>query len=137
MDATPKDVAAQFYAIIEGADAEGLRKICSPDMKGHAGAGANLTELVNSVGSFTAAFPDLRADVRHLVCEDDLVSSWVTFTGTHKGDFAGVSGSGRQVKFAEWDLFRISDGKIIEITQNCDLFTLLNQIGALPTTTPA
>jgi hypothetical protein len=29
------------------------------------------------------------------------------------------------------------DGKIVEITQYCDLFTILNQIGALPTAAPA
>jgi ketosteroid isomerase-like protein len=47
-----------------------------------------------------------------------------------------VAGTGRPVKFAAWDLFRIDGGKIVEITQYCDLFTILNQIGALPTASP-
>ena len=34
-----------------------------------------------------------------------------------------VPASGRRVKFAEWDLFRVRDGNIVEITQHCDLFT--------------
>jgi predicted ester cyclase len=70
------------------------------------------------------------------VCEGDLVSTWVSYEGTHKEDFAGVPGSGRQVKFAAWDLFRVDGDKIVEITQYCDLFTILNQIGALPTAVP-
>ena len=69
--------------------------------------------------------------------EDDLISSWVSYTATHAADFAGVPASGRRVKFAEWDLFRVRDGKIVEITQYCDLFTIMSQIGALPTAAPA
>ena len=30
----------------------------------------------------------------------------------------------------------IQDGKIVEITQYCDLFMIMSQIGALPTAAP-
>ena len=69
------------------------------------------------------AFALLRGDAR-------------TYTATHRGDFAGVPASGRAVKFAGWDLLRIRDGKIVEITQYCDLFMIMSQIGALPTAAP-
>ena len=41
------------------------------------------------------------------------------------------------MKFAAWDLVEVRDGKIVDTTQYCDVFTLMNQIGALPTATPA
>jgi ketosteroid isomerase-like protein len=41
------------------------------------------------------------------------------------------------VKFVAWDLIRVADDRIAEITQYCDVFTLMNQIGALPTAAPA
>ena len=84
-----------------------------------------------------APFPDLTAELRYLVQEDDLVSAWICYTATHQADFAGVPASGRKVKFAAWDLFRVRDGKIVEITQYCDLFAIMSQIGALPTAAPA
>ena len=115
---------------------DALDEVCTPDLRGHAGAGADLEQLKSSIGSFVGSFPDLRAKVRHLVREGDLVSSWVTYEGTHDEEFAGVPGSGRSVRFAAWDLFRIENGKIVEITQYCDIVTILNQIGALPTTAP-
>lgn len=133
----PKAVVSRFYEVMGDWSAEALEEICSPDLKGHAGAGADLEQLKASIGSFVEAFPDLRADVRHLVREGDTVSAWVSYEGTHKEEFAGVPASNRPVKFAAWDLFRLQDGKIVEITQYCDLFTILNQIGALPTSTPA
>lgn len=109
----------------------------SADLMGHAGAGANLQELTTSIASFLAPFPDMRCEPRYLVQEDDLVSVWLTYTATHQGEFAGVPASGRALKFAGWDLMRVADDKIVETTQYCDLFTVMSQIGALPTAAPA
>ena len=133
----PKAVVSRFYEIVNEGAVEKLGELCAPDMVGHAGAGANLAALKMSIGSFLEAFPGLHADVRHAVAEDDLVSTWVSYEGTHGGEFAGISATGRHVKFVAWDLIRVADGRIVEITQYCDVFTLMNQIGALPTTTPA
>jgi steroid delta-isomerase-like uncharacterized protein len=137
METTEKAVVRRFYEIVGSGRPEDLDELCSPDLVGHAGAGSNLADLKAAIGSFLAPFPDLSAHLRHLVQEDELVSSWITFTATHEADFAGVPASGRRVKFAEWDLFRVRDGQIVEITQFCDLFTIMSQIGALPTAAPA
>lgn len=133
----PKSVVRQFYAAINDWSPEKLDDVCSPELRGHAGAGADLTQLKQSIGSFHDAFPDLHADLRAVVCEGNVVSTWATYQGTHHGEFAGISGSGRQVRFAAWDLIEVRDGRIADITQYCDVFTLMNQIGALPTATPA
>lgn len=132
-----KAVARAFYDAITSGDVGALDSVCTPDMRGHAGAGATLQDLKQSTASFHEAFPDQRIDVRHLVAEGDLVSTWVTYTATHKAPFAGVPATGATVKFAAWDLMRIRDGRIVELTQYCDLFTLMNQIGALATAAPA
>lgn len=130
-------VAARFYEVINAGSVNRLDEVCAPDLHGHAGAGADLDQLKQSISSFRESFPDLRAEARHIVCEGDLISTWVTYEGTHRGQFAGVTGTGRQVKFAAWDLIRVDGDRIVEITQYCDVFTLMNQIGALPTSTPA
>jgi steroid delta-isomerase-like uncharacterized protein len=132
----PRSVARRFYDIVNEGSLDKLDEICAPDLRGHAGAGGDLTQLKQSIGAFLQAFPDLRSDPRYIVCEGDLASAWVSYEGTHEGEFAGVTGSGRSVKFVAWDLIRVEDGRIAEITQYCDLFTLMNQIGALPTAAP-
>jgi steroid delta-isomerase-like uncharacterized protein len=137
MTSDPKAVVRRFYEMVNDGALKRFDEICAPDLKGHAGAGADLAQLKQSIGSFREGFPDLRAEVRHAVAEGDLVSTWVSYRGTHKGEFAGLSGSGRPVKFVAWDLIRVKDGRIAEITQYCDVFTLMNQIGALPTAAPA
>lgn len=132
-----KDVARRFYELVTAGRVDDLDEVCATDLVGHAGAGANLTELKAAWHGFAAPFPDLRGEPRHLVQEGDLVSCWASWTATHRGEFAGVPASGRTVRFAAWDLMRIQDGKIVELTEYCDLFTILSQIGALATAAPA
>lgn len=135
METSEKDVVRRFYNIIGSGRPEDLDEVCAVDLKGHAGAGSDLHELKGEWASFVAAFPDLTPEVRHLVQEGDVVSAWLSYTGTHQSDYAGIPASGRKVKFAAWDLLRIREGKIVEITQYCDLFTIMSQLGALPTAT--
>ena len=137
METSEKGVVRRMYELINQGRVDDLDEICSPDLKGHAGAGADLQDLMSSLQGFREPFPDLTVDVRHLVQENDIISAWLSYTATHQGDFAGVPASGRRIKFAAWDLVRIRDGRIVEITQYCDLFTIMSQIGALPTSAPA
>lgn len=132
-----KAVARAFYEAITSGNVGALDDVCAQDMRGHAGAGATLRDLKQSTASFNEAFPDEQIEIRHLIAEGDLVSTWVTYAGTHKAPFAGVPASGSRVKFVAWDLMRVRDGRIVELTQYCDLFTLMNQIGALATAAPA
>ena len=131
-----KAVLQRFYEIVNEGATEKLDDVCAPDLKGHAGAGADLTQLKQSIASFREAFPDLRAEVRHAVAEDDLVSTWVSYQARIKENSPACRGRAA-MKFVAWDLIRVEDGRIVEITQYCDVFTLMNQIGALPTAAPA
>ena len=137
MDSNEKSVVRRFYGIINSGKTEDLDLVCAEDLRGHAGAGADLAELKSAIMGFLAPFPDLTVDILHLVQEGDTVSAWLSYSGTHRADFAGIPASGRKVKFAGWDLVRVRDGKIVEITQYCDLFALMSQIGALATAAPA
>lgn len=137
METPEKRVVRRFYEIVGSGRPEDLDEVCAPDLQGHAGAGSDLAELKDSTASFLVAFPDMRPEIRNLVQEGDVVSVWLSYTATHRADFAGIPASGRRVKFAGWDLMRVRDGRIQEITQYCDLFAIMSQIGALPTAAPA
>jgi len=136
METPEKQLVRRFYEFVNAGSPERFDEICTPDLIGHGGAGGNLAELKDATASFIAPFPDLTAELRNLVQEDDVVSVWISYTATHQADFAGVPASGRKVRFAAWDLVRVRDGKIVEITQYCDLFAIMAQIGALPTAAP-
>ena len=45
----------------------------------------------------------------------DIVASRGTITGTHLGDYMGLTASGKQVSFGGITYDRLRDGKVVEI----------------------
>jgi steroid delta-isomerase-like uncharacterized protein len=79
---------------------------------------------------FRAAFPDTRLEVEALVAEGDLVVARWTISGTHSGVWGSVSPTGRSVRFAGVNFFRLANRKIAEIWNVRDDLGLREQIGA-------
>jgi predicted ester cyclase len=78
------------------------------------------------------AFPDVNASVQQWVVEGDLVTAVVTFTGTHQAEFMGVAATGRPVAWSIIDVFRVRDGKVVELWHNVPNDDILAQIGDTP-----
>jgi steroid delta-isomerase-like uncharacterized protein len=79
-----------------------------------------------------SAFPDLRMEVREILADGDLVSARVVATGTHRGDFMGMSSSGRHIEVQVFDMVRIRDGQVTEHWGLMDAISMMQQIGATP-----
>ena len=56
------------------------------------------------------------------------------FRGTHEGEFTGITPTGKQVTMAGIDIFRIAEGKIVELWNQEDVLGMMQQIGAGPRT---
>jgi steroid delta-isomerase-like uncharacterized protein len=82
---------------------------------------AGLTDLIG-------AFPDWQWETKHMVFEGDLAVAHMVVTGTHKGTFAGVAATGRTVRAAEFALYRVADGKIVEMWVTLDSASLMQQL---------
>jgi len=79
-------------------------------------------------GMIRQAFPDHDAKVVHMVAEDDLVATYKTFTGTHRGDFFGVPATGRKATIRVMDFVRYRDGKVAEHWNIVDIPGLMQQL---------
>jgi steroid delta-isomerase-like uncharacterized protein len=79
---------------------------------------------------FRAAFPDLRVTVDVMVGEGDFVVGRWTATGTHTGSWAGLEPTGRAITFSAANIFRLENGKVVEIWNHRDDLGLREQIGA-------
>jgi steroid delta-isomerase-like uncharacterized protein len=82
--------------------------------------------------SLRAAFPDFRAEIHWQAADGDLVTTFKTYHGTHKGAFLGVAPTGRKVHFETVDVMRVRNGRITEHWGVANLFSLMQQLGALP-----
>jgi steroid delta-isomerase-like uncharacterized protein len=81
-----------------------------------------------------AAFPDFHADIHWQLADGDRVTTYKTYHGTHRGEFFGIAPTGRKIQFETVDVMGVHDGKITEHWGVANLFSLMQQLGALPGT---
>jgi steroid delta-isomerase-like uncharacterized protein len=80
------------------------------------------------LGMIREGFPDHDAKVVHMVAEGDLVATYKTFTGTHRGAFFGVPPTGRRATIRVMDFVRYEDGAIAEHWNVVDVAGLMEQL---------
>lgn len=81
---------------------------------------------------FRAAFPDLSITVLAQVAQGDRVANHFVMKGTQRGDFQGVTATGKAVAVTGTNLMRFEGGKIAELHGQLDLVGLMQQLGAVP-----
>ncbi|MFJ3047550.1 ester cyclase [Herbaspirillum chlorophenolicum] len=95
---------------------------CTPDKAGALGLYRKLRE----------AFPDFHAVIHWQRADGDVVTTYKTYYGTHRGDFLGLAPTGRVIHFETVDAMRVQNGKITEHWGVANLYSVLQQLGALP-----
>ena len=84
------------------------------------------------VGMLFAGIPDLHVTVDHWILDGDMVTSIVTFSGTHQAEMMGVAPTNKPVTWTHIDVHRVKNGKIVEAWHNIPMSDILQQIGYQP-----
>jgi predicted ester cyclase len=82
--------------------------------------------------AYRAAFPDLHYTVEDAFEAGDKVVHRLTGSGTMKGDFLGMSATGRRATWSEIHIGRVADGRLIEHWGLVDQLGLFVQLGIVP-----
>lgn len=77
-----------------------------------------------------AGLSDLHGTIENLVAEGDMVAAWITFRGTHTGEFLGVAPTGKQVVYRLFVHQRIANGKIVDNWGLADFGSVRRQLAA-------
>ena len=80
-----------------------------------------------------AAFSDIHHRIEGVVVQDDDVAVRLIFEGTHTGEFMGVHPAGTRIAVEGSAFLRIAQDKIATLWGFLDQFSLMQQIGGLPT----
>jgi len=94
-------------------------------------------EFVQLQEGFLVSFPDQEVTVHQLVAEDDYVAVLATYRATHTGPMGQVPATGKAVSVPFLALFRIEDGKIVELWAEWDNMVMLAQLGLAPPPSPS
>jgi predicted ester cyclase len=133
------EVEEQNKAMVQKILAEGdkgnvefLREVCSSDYKMYWPSNAeplNMEEHIQLWQAFITAFPDLNHTIDEIVAEGDMVSTRETLRGTHKGEFQGISPTGKQFTMSAICLWRFKGGKYVEYRADGDMLGMMMQLG--------
>ena len=76
-------------------------------------------------------YADLHVTVEELIEEGDKVVGRNSVTGTHQGEYMGLSPTGKSVAYNEIFIFRFVDGRIAETWGVVDVLSQLKQLGGI------
>ena len=88
-----------------------------------------IADLKAFAQAFRSAFPDLQISIDEQIAEGEKVSTRISMTGTHRGDFLGLPATDRKVQLQGVVLSRLEDGLIKNEWELLDQLTLLQQLG--------
>jgi len=77
-----------------------------------------------------AAFPAYELVMHRMVAEGDLVAVHATMRGIHRGAFAGIPATGRQVAAGLMLFYRLDEGRIAQFWMQFDVASLMGQLTA-------
>jgi steroid delta-isomerase-like uncharacterized protein len=86
---------------------------------------------------YRTAFPDVHITINDQIAEGDKVVTRWTGTGTQKGEFMGIKPTNKYSTVTGVLFDRYQNGKLVESWANYDMFGMLQQLGVVPSLTPA
>jgi steroid delta-isomerase-like uncharacterized protein len=130
-----------LYGALNAGDLEGFGAMLAVDFVEHEetpGLAPTKDGVVELFRMYRAAFPDLHMEPEDVLTDGDRAVARVRATGTHQGEFMGMPASGKSVDVQLIDIIRFDgDGLAREHWGVVDLFTMMQQLGAIPEGPPA
>ena len=127
---TNMEAAMQFYTVYNDKRVDLVSQIFAPEYVGH----VNAHDIVGAeaaagfISGFLQGIPDAFYDVHERMESGDRVICRWTCTGTQTGNFYGMPATGKKVDCKGITIFRISNGKIAELWNVWDQYTLVQQL---------
>lgn len=88
--------------------------------------------LKNVITAFRTAFPDATFAIEQIFAEQDKVVSYVTVSGTHKGEWLGAAPTDKEITWTTSLIARFDGGKIVELWAIKDELGMMQQLSVAP-----
>jgi steroid delta-isomerase-like uncharacterized protein len=114
-----KAIVRRVYEIVSTGDFERAAEIVDQDapdneLLSHDPPGRLIDTFKETFAEAREGFPDLGITIEDVMAEGDRVTARVVMRGTHRGEFQGITPTGKRIEVRAIDMFRISNGKIVE-----------------------
>jgi len=131
-----KALVRRFYEAFGASEPSALKEVLAPDLQAYSQSATNpqsREEHLQGIAMSNAAFADAHYTIEEQLAEGDRVATRVIFRATHsRGDFMGLSPTGKQIAISGISIERIKDGRIVERRVSYDQMELMQQLGLVP-----
>lgn len=104
-------------------------EIYASDVTDHDFGDTDREAVKAGIAGVLVGLPDLEVTTDLWLVDGDLVTTRVTFSGTHQGEWLDVPPSGNTVTWTHIDIHRIEDGRITDIWHTVPVGDILQQMG--------
>jgi steroid delta-isomerase-like uncharacterized protein len=94
--------------------------------------GPAIEEMNTVITTCRAAFHGLHVTIDDIMADGNKVIARFTARGTHNGEFMSVPPTGKAITLTAIEIFRVKDGKIVELWGEVNMMGLMQQLGMLP-----
>ena len=127
------ELALAFIDRLDRQDFAAAETCLSPDFHLHfSGQALDLDATMAMIRGVYTSFADFRHELQEALAVDDRVILRLIDRATHTGEFEGIPATGRTITVGQISIFRIAGGRIVEIREEADLLSLMQQLGAIP-----
>ena len=125
-----KAVIRRWFEATNKKDLVVLDELVAPDFFHHTAQlrGKDFIQFMNTVFQ---GFPDWHVTIEDIIAEGDKV--WIRYklTGTHTGEYRGLAPTGKKITATSVNIYRIVNGKVVEIWRVSDLLDFYKQLGVI------
>ena len=135
MPASPAEVLRSWFARVwNDGDESAIDELYAPTAVAHglATSGPGPEGFKPFFRAFRSAFPNIRIEVTHTVCEGDLCTVHCRVTATNTGTLMDAAATNRPVEFTGMTMARVVNGQIVEGWNSYDFLAMYQQLGLEP-----
>jgi steroid delta-isomerase-like uncharacterized protein len=124
-----KDWYLQYVAALDGRELDRMDQYVADDVVLN-GTPGRRDDVVADMRSILAAVPDMRWKVEELLVDRDRIAVRAVNTGTPEKEWLGVPPTGKSFEIVEYAIYRVRDGRFVEMTNLHDSADVLRQLQA-------
>jgi steroid delta-isomerase-like uncharacterized protein len=117
----------QYVAALDGRRLDRMDQFIADEvvLNGHPGT---RSDVVADMRSILDAVPDMHWEVQELLLDRDRIAVRAVNTGTPEKEWLGVPPTGRSFEIVEYAIYRVRDGRFVEMTNLHDSADVLRQL---------
>ncbi|MDF6045431.1 ester cyclase [Streptomyces sp. JH14] len=128
-DPALKEWYLRYVAALNAHELDGLDEFIADDVALNGDPGTR-DDVIAVLKHEIDAVPDLHWEVKELLFDRDRIAVRATNTGTPVKEWLGVPPSGASFEIVEYAIYRVSDGRFVQMTSLHDSADMLRQLAA-------